>query len=73
VSLNALPDPEDRPWMPIPEAGQLFGLGRSASYSAAARGELPTMKIGARRVVVVARLRAMLGLEEGQDNGAATP
>lgn len=31
----------------VPEAGKrYYGLGRNASYSAAARRELPTIKIG---------------------------
>jgi hypothetical protein len=31
----------------VPEAGKrYFGLGRNASYAAAARGELPTVRIG---------------------------
>ena len=30
----------------VPTAGALFGLSRNASYEAAARGEIPTIKIG---------------------------
>jgi len=31
----------------VPEAGKkYFGLGRDASYDAAARGDIPTIKIG---------------------------
>ncbi len=30
----------------VPEAGRLLGLGRNAAYEAAARGEIPTIKIG---------------------------
>jgi hypothetical protein len=31
----------------VPEAGKLyFGLGRNASYDAATRGDIPTIKIG---------------------------
>lgn len=30
----------------VPEAGELLGLSRNASYEAAARGEIPTLKIG---------------------------
>jgi hypothetical protein len=33
--------------LPVPEAGRLyFGLGRNASYEAARRGDLPTIRIG---------------------------
>lgn len=32
--------------MTVPEAGAKLGLGRNSSYEAAARGEIPTIKIG---------------------------
>ena len=33
--------------LPVPEAGRrYFGLGRNASYAAAKRGEIPTIRIG---------------------------
>jgi hypothetical protein len=32
--------------MTVPEAGAKLGLGRNASYEAAARGEIPTIRIG---------------------------
>jgi hypothetical protein len=33
--------------MPIPEFGKrYYGLGRSAAYAAAARGEIPVIRIG---------------------------
>ena len=39
--------PEGRKTLAVPEAGRLyFGLGRNASYEAARRGDLPTIKIG---------------------------
>jgi hypothetical protein len=37
-----------------------FGLGRSASYAAAARGELPVIRIGKRLVAPIAALDRML-------------
>ncbi|KJC62181.1 hypothetical protein UP10_02085 [Bradyrhizobium sp. LTSPM299] len=30
----------------VPEAGEMLGLGRNASYQAAKRGDIPTIKIG---------------------------
>jgi hypothetical protein len=38
----------DTEWtVSVPEAGKrYFGLGRNASYAAAARGDLPTVNIG---------------------------
>lgn len=35
----------------VPEAGQLIGLGRNASYEAIKRGELPARRIGRRMIV----------------------
>jgi excisionase family DNA binding protein len=32
--------------MTVPEAGAKLGLGRNSSYEAAARGEIPTIRIG---------------------------
>ena len=45
----------------VPRAGQALGLGRNASYEAAKRGHLPTIKFGRRLVVPVEALRRMLG------------
>lgn len=57
-----LPDPRETPVVTVPEAGRWFGLGRSASYAAAERGELPTIAIGRRLVVPVAKTLALLGI-----------
>ena len=32
--------------MDVPQAGALLGLGRNASYEAAKRGDIPTIRIG---------------------------
>ena len=45
----------------IPVAGaKYFNLGRSASYEAARRGEIPTVKIGRKRLVPVAAIERKL-------------
>jgi hypothetical protein len=45
----------------VPDAGKTyFGLCRAGSYAAAARGELPTVRIGRRIRVPVRKLEAML-------------
>ena len=47
--------------MSVPEAGRrYFGLARNAAYAAAARGELPTIRVGGRIFVKVAALERML-------------
>jgi len=42
-----MPDDEDPKTLSVPEAGRrYFNLSRNASYEAAARGEIPTMRFG---------------------------
>jgi excisionase family DNA binding protein len=45
----------------VPEAGRLLGIGRDASYAAAERGEIPTLRLGRRIVVPVPRLLELVG------------
>ena len=49
----------------VPEAGRrYFGLSRNGSYAAAARGEIPTIKVGRlSRVPVRAMERLLDGVE----------
>lgn len=51
----------------VPEAGRTyFGLCRAGSYSAAARGDLPTIRIGRRiRVPVIALERMLIDARSG--------
>jgi len=45
----------------VPEAGKrYFGLAKNASYAAAARGEIPVIRIGGRLRVPVCQLERML-------------
>jgi hypothetical protein len=61
--MGKVPQAEDQPWMPVEEAGAALGLGRSSSYEAARRGDLPTLRIGRRLVVPTAALRRLLQLD----------
>jgi excisionase family DNA binding protein len=45
----------------VPEAGRLLGIGRDAAYRAAAKGEIPTIRLGRRLVVPLAKLESLLG------------
>jgi excisionase family DNA binding protein len=45
----------------IEQAAQLLGLGRTAAYDAARRGEFPTRRLGRRLVVPVPALLDWLG------------
>jgi hypothetical protein len=56
----------------VPEAGrQYFGLSRGGSYAAAARGEIPVVRIGRLlRVPVVALERMLADAKPHQDDAA---
>ena len=55
----------------VPEAGKrYFGLCRNAAYDAAARGDIPTVKIGRLLRVPVRSLEKMLD-QAGQKSGPA--
>lgn len=60
---KTLPDPHTEPTISIPAAGAIFGLSRAASYQAAQRGEIPTIRLGKRLLVPTAKLLALLGLD----------
>ena len=47
----------------VEEAATLLGIGRSAAYEAARRGQLPTQRLGRRLFVPVPALLAWLGVE----------
>lgn len=53
----------ERATLTVPEAARLLGIGRDAAYRAAARGELPTLRVGRRILVPVAALDRMLGIQ----------
>jgi len=54
-------DHEFPPTMTVPEAGKhYFGLSRNGAYDAAARGEIPTIRIGRLLRVPVRALEKML-------------
>ena len=62
ISRQARLEPTANPkTLSVPEAGRIyFDLGRNASYAAAARGEIPTLRVGARLRVPVRALERML-------------
>lgn len=49
-----------RPW---PDTGKLLGLGRNAVYEGIARGEIPSVRIGGRILVPLAKLEKMMSGE----------
>lgn len=64
-SGHRIPLPEDQPTVDLwPTAGQALGLGRSSTYNAADRGEIPVIRLGRRIVVPTAALRRLLQLDD---------
>ena len=53
---------DDRLVLTIEEAGKLLGLGRSGTYEAARRGDIPTLRIGSR--ILVPKIAPLKLLEE---------
>ena len=49
--------------MSVPEAGRRLGIGRNSAYDAAARGQIPTIKIGRRILVPRVAFERMLNGE----------
>ena len=56
-----LDDIEARLTISIDETASLLGLGRTAAYEAARRGEIPSRKLGRRVIVPVPALLEWLG------------
>ena len=53
-----------KPTASVPEVGRIcYDLCRNASYAAAIRGEIPTIKVGRLLKVPTSALRRQLGLE----------
>lgn len=63
----------ERKTISVAEAGQVLGIGRSAAYEAARRGQLPTIKIGRRLLVPITLLDHLLAgsKAQAQDGGGA--
>lgn len=54
----------ERPTASIVEVGDIFfGLARNASYDAAKRGDIPTIQVGGRKMVVMKELCLKLGIK----------
>jgi hypothetical protein len=65
--MPLIPDPEQVPTVPLwPLAGKALGLCRESTYAAAARGEIPVLRFGARLRVPTAALRRLLDLDDAK-------
>ena len=60
--MNDLTNESEHPYVTsVPDAGRTyFNLGRGASYEAARRGDIPTIRIGRKLLVPIQRLKRML-------------
>jgi excisionase family DNA binding protein len=55
-----LKDPGDRLVYTVSEAGNLLGISRAFAYELVARGELPVIRLGRRRLVPKVALLALV-------------
>ena len=68
ASTSPTHPPADRPTslvggrltLSVPEAAELLGISRALGYELVARGELPSLRLGRRVVVPVARLAELV-------------
>jgi excisionase family DNA binding protein len=61
---------EERLVYTVSEAGELLGISRAFAYELVARGELPVIKLGRRRLVPKVALLALVGLSSEGPEGA---
>jgi excisionase family DNA binding protein len=54
---------EERLVYSVAEAGALLGISRAFAYELVARGELPVIRLGRRRLIPKAALKALAGAE----------
>jgi len=67
-----LPDPEVQPTVPVwPTVAKAVGISRQAAYDAVARGEIESIRVGDRVLVLTAPLRRKLGLDLDRGEGHA--
>jgi excisionase family DNA binding protein len=59
----SVPEQAERKTMSIEEAARLLGIGRNSAYDAAARGDIPTIRIGKRILVPRAAFERLLSGE----------
>jgi excisionase family DNA binding protein len=63
-TYRTLQTPEERLVYTVAEAGEMLGISRAFAYELVARGELPVIRLGRRRLVPKAGLLALVGQAE---------
>lgn len=56
-------DPRTRPTLTVDETAAVLGIARSTAYESVRNGEIPSIKVGRRRLVPTAALRRLLELD----------
>lgn len=67
IDTAATPNKAERLAYSLGEVARLLGLGRNTAYQAAQSGEIPTIRIGRRRLVPAVALQRLL--ECGGESG----
>jgi excisionase family DNA binding protein len=67
TSIRIPQTPEDRLVYTVAEAGELLGISRAFAYELVARGELPVICLGRRRLVPKVALLALVGQTSPED------
>ena len=71
---TSAPTPDaDRLVLTITEAAEVLGISRAFAYELCARGELPVIRLGRRRLVPKKALLALIGVEEAASPQAVAP
>jgi excisionase family DNA binding protein len=68
TTYRTLPTPEERLVYTVAEAGELLGISRAFAYELVARGELPVICLGRRRLVPKVALLALVGQGHAGDS-----
>ena len=63
IANTTLDNLEHRITLTVEEVASLLGLGRTAAYEAARRGQLPSRRLGRRVVIPVPALLEWLGVD----------
>lgn len=69
--MNITLDPSVRPTLSMDETARLLGIGRATAYAAVKAGDIPSIRIGRRRLVSTAALRRLLMLDHECDRSQA--
>ena len=65
--MALLPDPVEKPTLTPDETAKVLGLGRTATYEAIRRGEIPSLRFGRSVKVPTAALLRLLGHDPDSD------